>query len=211
MTYALIDESGRLSDPRDPVFVLAMIVSQNLISLSKIIPAARRSVATKGKIKRERSLPEIKFSLVGDGSKRRVLTKLGKAPITCHALVIQKEGRSIPDDPETLAFLTARLVRYVDKQEERPSHLLIDRHFTSPHQRTLFDAHLTTFLRYPVFIEHLDSQQHTVIALADFVAGAIRLASVKAQTTWYTLIEKTMAGEEQISWKELRRQQHEKR
>ncbi len=211
MNYALIDESGRLSDPRDPVFVLAMIVSVDLPVLARIIPAARRSIPPKGKTRNERWLAEIKFSHVGDGTKERVLTRLGKSPITVYALVVIKEGRSIADTPENLAFLTFRLVRYIRKFSERPKHLLIDRHFTSVSQRATFDKQLGMALGYPVFIEHLDSQQHSVICLADFVAGAIREAVAHENTRWYDLLGDRIAGEERISWRQLRQQQKQKR
>lgn len=211
MNYALIDESGRLSDPRDPVFVLAMIVSGELPALAKIIPAARRSIPPKGKTKIERWLAEIKFSQGGDGTKERVLTRLGKSPISIYATVVAKEGRSIADTPDNLVFLTSRLVRYIRKSSGQPTHLLIDRHFTSVSQRAIFDTQLGMALGYPVFIEHLDSQQHSVICLADFVAGAIREAVAHENTRWYDVLGDRIAGEERTSWRKLRLQQKQKR
>lgn len=207
MNYALIDESGRLSDPRDPVFVLAMIVSSELPSLAKIIPAARGKIPSKGKSKKERSFAEIKFSLVGDGTKKRVLLRLSKAPIDVYALIIAKEGRSIDDTPENLAFLTARLIRYVRDSSQCPTHLLIDRHFTSVSQRAAFDSHLETLLKRPIFIEHLDSQQHSIMCLPDFTAGAVRVAAARGDTQWQEILKERMAGEERVSWRKLREQQ----
>ncbi len=206
MNYALIDESGRLSDPRDPVFVLAMIVAFELPSLARIIPSARRGIPSKGKSKKERSLAEIKFSVVGDGTKERVLLRLSKAPVEIYALIITKEGRSIADTPEHMALLAARLVRYVRDPSVRPTHLLIDRHFTSVSQRAAFDTCLEASLKRPVFIEHLDSQQHSIMCLPDFVAGAVRVAVARGDTRWYDILKERIAGEEYVSWRRLRQQ-----
>jgi len=183
-----------------------MIVASDLPLLAKIIPAARRHIPSKGKSKKERYLPEIKFSNVGDGTKERVLSSLASSPVDVYAMVIDKEGRTIADTPENLASLVARLVNYARGRPDPPTHLLIDRHFPSVSQRSAFDIRLEALLKRPVFIEHLDSQQHSIMCLPDFVAGAIRVSVARGDTRWYDILKEQIAGEEHVSWRRLRQQ-----
>ncbi len=74
MRYALIDEGGRLYDPRDRILVISAVVSPTLVGLDKIVNKARERIPVKGKRRRER-LSEIKFSLCGDKTREYVLRR----------------------------------------------------------------------------------------------------------------------------------------
>lgn len=55
-----------------------------------------------------------------------------------------------------------------------------------------------------LFIEHLDSQQNTIVSLADFVAGAFRIKYAKNITQFADKIENRVEGKVITSWRALK-------
>lgn len=204
MTYALIDESGRLYDPNDKMLVFAVIVTENLSELEKIIIKTRRRIPKKGIRKQER-LSEIKFSLTGDNTRLFILKELVKYKVKIYVLVIDKQGRKIQDNPENYALLISMALKTVIKDNPKLAHILIDRHFTYITQREKFNRSIQKKLSQQIFIEHVDSLQNPIITLADFVAGAIRIAYVKQNFHFKDCFKNLIMKEKVTTWREIKK------
>lgn len=204
MNYALIDESGRIYDPNDKILVFAVIVTNNLSGLEKIIIKARQRIPEKGRRRRER-LSEIKFSLTGDNTRLFILKGLTKYQVKIYSLIIDKQGRKIQDNPENYAILIEELLRTVIRDNPKLTHILIDRHFTYITQRERFNLYIQKKFSSRLFIEHVDSLQNPVITLADFVAGAIRVAYVKQIHEFKECIKDLITEDKLVTWKEIKK------
>lgn len=203
MRYALIDESGRLYDPNDRVLVLAVLVTSTLLGVDKIIPKIRNKIPYKGKRRKER-LAEIKFSLAGDRTRQLVLEAIAQQKVKIYLLVVDKRGRKIEDNPENYALLLASVLRKPLNENPQLEHILIDRHFTYVSQREKFNNLLQKRLGRTIFIEHLDSQQNSVISLADFIAGAVRHACVRGDERFKKIIDNLVVDKRMVTWQQLK-------
>lgn len=204
MHYALIDESGRIYDPNDKILVFAVVIAENLSGLEKIIIKARQRIPKKGKRKSER-LSEIKFSLTGDNTRIFILKELAKYQVKIYALIINKQGRKIQDNPENYAFLIGEALKTVIRDNPKLTHILIDRHFTFITQREKFNVHMQKRYGNKLFIEHVDSLQNPVVTLADFVAGAIRFTYVKQNFQFKECIKDLIIEEKLTTWKKIKK------
>lgn len=203
MQYALIDESGRLADRRDKIIVFAALVTKSLVNLDKIIPQVKKKVPKKGKRGKERILAEIKFSKTGEKTRCQTLQIIAQKDFKLFILVIDKEGRKIIDNPANYARLIASLLKPAIKKFPDLTHIIIDRHFTYVLHREKFNDLVQKILKKKIFIEHLDSQQNTIVSLPDFVAGAIREAVIKKNFKYKEIIQKLIVGERKITWKKI--------
>ena len=167
---AYVDEAGRLADARDRYVVLAAVVTSSVRELKRIIRKASRK-QKKVRFKR-RDGREVKWSNSWDGLKRRVLSEVGRRGVQIFWLLVDKEGKAIPDTPENYALMVSELLQeclsyYPDLE------VTLDVHFGSPTQRERLNDVLMerlTLVKKPV---QLDSQMDAVIQVADFVAGAV--------------------------------------
>ncbi|TAL62807.1 MAG: hypothetical protein EPN88_12890 [Bacteroidetes bacterium] len=204
MNYALIDESGRIYDPNDKILVFAVVIADNLSGLEKIIIRARQRVPKKGKRRMER-LSEIKFSLTGDNTRFFILKELAKYQVKIYSLIIDKQGRKIQDNPENYAFLIEEILKTPIRDNPNLTHILIDRHFTFITQREKFNLYMQKRYGNKLFIEHVDSLQNPVITIADFVAGAVRVAYTKKILRFKECIEKFVMEEKIHTWREIKK------
>jgi len=203
MRYALIDESGRLADRRDKIVVFAALVTKSLINLDKIIPQVRKRIPLKGKRRKEKTLAEIKFSTTGEKTRLLTLETIAKKDFKIFVLTIDKEGRKITDNPANYACLIVTLLRPAIRKFPDLTHIIIDRHFTYVSHREKFNELVQKTLRRRLFIEHLDSQQNTIVNLPDFVAGGVREAYTKDKLKYKEIIQKLIVKERKASWKKL--------
>lgn len=199
MKFAIIDESGRLYDPNDRFLVFAAVIVDSLVGLDKIIPAIRKTLTKKKK------LAEIKFSTTGEKTRIRVLGEIAKRKFKLFLLVIDKEGRKIEDSPENYSLLISTLLKKVFVKYPTVSHIIIDRHFTWVTQREKFNDLVQKNLKRQLFIEHLDSQQNTIVSLADFVAGAERVFHSKVEQGYSKIIKKVIEQRTLITWRDLKK------
>src|SRR3989344_433498 len=199
MRFAIIDESGRLYDPNDRFLVFAAVVVESLVNLDKIIPAIKKNLP------RKKKLAEIKFSTTGEKTRIRVLNKIYEIQLKLFVLVIDKQGRKIQDSPENYALLISTLIKKVLAKYSTVSHIIIDRHFTWVTQLEKFNDLVQKELKRQLFIEHLDSQQNTVVSLPDFVAGAERIAHNKNEPKYVQIINKQVDKRIITTWRELKR------
>ncbi|MBU0511716.1 MAG: hypothetical protein KKD28_08305 [Chloroflexi bacterium] len=99
--FALIDESGRLFDPNDPVVIIAAVIADTSNRrLDRLLPKIRRRLPTKGKRKRERHKKELKFYTTSSKTRHQVLAAIAKQLATLFVLIVEKDGASIEDTPE---------------------------------------------------------------------------------------------------------------
>lgn len=201
MRFAIIDESGRLFDPNDRFLVFAAVVLNSLVGLDKIIPSVKKKLPKKTK------LSEIKFSTTGDKTRIRVLSELNKRRVSLFILVVDKEGRKIQDSPENYSLLIFNLLKKVFKKYPSTSHIIIDRHFTWVTQREQFNDLLQKYIGRPLFIEHMDSQQNTIVSLPDFVAGTFRVKYARNDRQFTTQIKDIVEGKIVTTWKHLKQKQ----
>lgn len=206
MRYILVDESGRLYDPSDRLLVFTGVVASNLIGLDRIIPQVRKTIPRKGKRKKEKTLAEIKFYSAGDKTRLKALELISKCPLKVFVLVIDKEGRKITDNPQNYSLLVSSLLTPAFKKHPDIKHVIIDRHFTYVTQRERFNQLLLRHLGKEVFVEHLDSQQNTIVSLPDFIAGAIRIAYTKGDVRFKEIIDSLIVWEKKITWRKLKKQ-----
>ncbi len=200
--YLLIDESGRIYDPIDNYLVFVGVYSSTLVGLEKIVSDARNRIPQTGKRRKEKYF-EIKFSNTGDKTRAYVLEKISYKDVSYYVLIIEKEGRKIPDTPATYCVLLSNLIRLV--QEKSLEHIIIDKHFTNKNQIEEFNEALLKATKRDLFIEHIDSNDNPVVAFPDFIAGAIRLFITKKEQRFYNLIKQKIAKVEQTTWKQIKK------
>lgn len=73
--------------------------------------------------------------------------------------------------------------------------------------REEFNNLLQGKLKREVFIEHLDSQQNTIVSLPDFVAGAFRLEFTKGQNEFSTIVKDLVKDLTLTTWKQLKQKE----
>lgn len=197
MRFLIIDESGRLADRNDRYLVFAAVVADTLVGLDKVVTSVSK------KMKNRLRPHEIKFSTTGDKTRVNVLERIKSKRIQIYVLTIDKEGRKIVDNVENYSLMISFLVREVLKKFPGATHCFIDRHFTYITQREKFNDLLQKQAGKKLFIEHLDSQQNTIISLPDFVAGAFRLGHSKNEGTFARIIERHVIKEFIYTWREF--------
>lgn len=203
MDYVIIDESGRFSDPNTKYIIFAAITTESLVGLDKIIPKVRKKIPKKGKRKKELKLAEIKFSRTGDKTKEAAMKEISKLNIEVYILAVDTQKRLVKDNPENYSILVSKLLSRIIKKNPTLKHTIIDRHFTWVNQREHFNDLLQKRVNRELFIEHLDSQENTIVSLADFVAGAEREYYAKGEDRWRNLIKHKIVFEKKVFWKDL--------
>ena len=69
--------------------------------------------------------------------------------------------------------------------------------------RENFNNLLQKRLKKELFIEHLDSQQNTIISLPDFVSGAFRVAFTRGDHGFVEVVEKLVKKKVVTTWRNL--------
>ena len=196
---AYIDEAGSLPDPNDRYVIFAAIVTTDPRTLRKVVKKVGRK-QKKVQLKRLKT-QEAKWWKSPDGTRQRVLTALALREVRIYWLAVDKEGKAVQDTPENYGLMLSELVReclayYPDLA------LMTDVHFSNPAQRETFNQIVlsrTKLTRQPT---HLESQQDSIIQLADFVAGAVR-QQFTGTKKWAELIEGKVVVGKVVKWREL--------
>ena len=197
-----IDESGTLADPADRFVVVAAVASKNASSLVKLIPKARKRLPPKRKLKRERLISEFKFRSVGDKTKGRILKEISKADLALFVAVIDKERRSVSDNPKNYAILVWTVLGQCVKNLEIGS-VVIDRHFNQNGKQKQFNEEIYSLAKRTLTIIHADSLVDSRVDLADFVAGAILRAVRNKDSRFKEIIRAKIAFEKLYSWRKI--------
>lgn len=201
--YILIDESGTLPDPKDKFVVIAGVGLEKIKEARNLISQILKSLR-----QRKIRIKEVKFYYAGERSKQQILSGIVLAGFGVFAIVVDKKRRRIADIPENFALLVGELINEINLwQPKRNLTIIIDRHFHRRKDEIDFNKSLqrniTKDLTYT--IQHKDSQQNSIINLADFVAGAILAKYNKNTFQFYKIIKENILLEKIVNWPELKR------
>jgi hypothetical protein len=200
---ALVDESGRLADPRDPLVVVAIVVAESTERrLDRLLAKIRRRLPSKGKRKHERRKTELKFNTTSPKTRRQVLHALTQQDVTLLVLVVNKRGVKIADSPKNYGELLCGILPDCLARFPQIDQILIDRHFSKQIDQDVTTRWILETLGQEIAIEHLDSRQDARIDLADFVAGAIAHTRLHQDATYEDLIRAKIAVYKVVDWKE---------
>jgi hypothetical protein len=194
-SYAYLDESGALPDGPG-YFVVAILLTHYPRSLQKIIRTAREKM--KSSQPGHRQTQELKFHNASDPTKRRILAGLCNREVEIYLLALEL-GSGVPDTPENYAEAVWRILE--DCLERYPDlDLTVDLHFTAPAKRQTFDRRIVARAGRSIAITHKDSQQDTILQLADFVAGATYQKYARGNAVYWESLASCIATEKVIKW-----------
>ncbi len=196
---AYVDESGSLPDPGDRYLVFVAIVTTDPRALRKIVKKAGRK-QKKVRLKRLKT-QEVKWRDAPDGTKRRVLTILAQYEIEIFWLVVDKQNQAISDTPKNYGRMLSELVRECLVYHPELA-LMTDVHFSSVAQQDELNRIVMEQTGLETLPTHLESQQDSIIQLADFVAGAIRRQAM-GRENFVNLIEGRVVVGKLVKWQEL--------
>jgi len=203
MLTIFIDESGTLPDPKDKFIVICGVGVRQTKEAKNIISRILSSLR-----QRKIRIKEIKFYHAGQNTKRQFLSGIVSANFDIFALVVNKKGRKIADNPANFALLVADLVNEINLwYKPEKVDLIIDRHFHRKNDQSKFDKFLSRGIngssKYQ--IKHVDSQQNHSVNTADMAAGAILWKYTEKDSQFYHLIKDNIVVEKIISWPEIKR------
>lgn len=198
-----IDESGTLPDKRDTVIILAAVGADAPKTLADVSRRVRKEIQSRKKLE---IVPEIKFYRAGDKTRLSYLQELAGSDIDIFALIIDKQGQSIPDNPENYAVLCYLLLKecflfYQESLEE----IVFDKHFHKKADRDLFNAILSKLLKRRIIFTHVDSKENTAVNAADMVAGSLLYKYSGKNSAFYDSIKDRIIVETIIHWKEAKK------
>lgn len=201
--FALVDESGNLPDPTDPVVVIAVVIPEaSEKSLARLLAKIRRRLPLKGKRKRERQIGELKFRSTSPKTRRQVLAALARQDVALFVVTVNKDGVGIKDTPENYAMLANLILPECVKDFPNLDHILFDRHFSRRVEQEAMARLIRSALKREVEISHVDSLQDARVDLADFVAGAVAFARSRGDTTYEDLIHGKRIVNKVVRWVE---------
>lgn len=106
---AYVDEAGRLADPRDRYVALVAVVTSNVRGLRRVVKKASRK-GKKVRLRR-RGGRKVKWWNAFESTRKRVLDLLARQDAHIFWLVVDKEGKGIPDTPENHGLVFCELVQ----------------------------------------------------------------------------------------------------
>jgi len=165
MITAYIDESGNLAD-NNPFFITAVVCLTDQRIPSRIVKRLRRVLdKRKGKIGKE-----IKFNNSSIRVKNYFLKRFLAEEIYCVVLTIDKEKKTIIDNPENYAKILVRILNIGIKIYNWEK-IVIDRKFDKliDQQKLIKEISLSGINNQN--FEFVDSEINDGVKIADFIAG----------------------------------------
>lgn len=207
--YIYQDESGSLADPAGTVVIIALVAVLDPWSLRFITKKVYKNfLAKKGKKYKNRGRKEFKYITALPPERKKVLTILKDKEVKIFALVIKKGKKKIDDSPLnygiSLLEILSVLFAYYQKQNLQ-FELILDKHYTKKEQLKELESIIKIVLPIGVKPEHQDSRSSPFIALADFVAGALRDEFVKNNSDLSSIIAEKIVVKEKVLWTDLKR------
>jgi len=197
----LVDESGTLPDPNDKCIIIAGIGIKGEKDAENIITRAMKTLR-----RRKRRIRELKFYYAGERTRRQVLSSIVGSGFEIFVLVVDKKGRRVADTPENYSLLVAELAKEISLWKKAELRIIIDRHFHRVVDEQSFNACLEKNLGGVSYtIDHVNSKEHGVVNLADFVAGASLAKYNKNVEQFYDIFRENIIFEKIINWPELKR------
>lgn len=197
--FIYVDESGTLPDPKDPVVVVAAVATYSPYEL--VLPKKSAS-----KILRKENVREIKFYKAGVNTKTKFLTILAKLDVKIFVLILEKNGKKIPDSPENFAIACALVLRdCLDYYQNSVKSIIFDRHFHNQLDREKFDSVLKKLIGENLSISHADSLKEPAVNTADMIAGSLLWKRTGKDDQFYKIIKNKIVEEKVVNWKEAKK------
>lgn len=203
MLTIFIDKSGTLPDPKDKFIVICGVGVNQIKEAENVINRILYSLRQiRIKIK------ELKFYYAGQRTKRRFLSGIVSSGFEIFALVVGKKGRKIVDTPENFAILVSDLVNEINLwYKVKEINIVIDKHFHRKIDQDkfnqIFKNKISKGIEYQ--IKHADSQQNSLVNIADMSAGAILWKYTGKDSQFYNLIKENIVVEKIVNWPEIKR------
>jgi len=203
MLTIFIDESGTLPDPKDKFIVICGVGVNRIKKADNIISRILFSLR-----QRKIRIKELKFYYAGQRTKRQFLSGIVSSEFEIFALIVDKKRRKIPDTPENFAILAADLVNEINLwYKVKKLGVIIDKHFHRKIDQDKFNQFLkekiNKNLEYQ--IKHADSQQNSLVNIADMSAGAVLWKYSGKDLQFYNLIKDNIVVEKIVNWPEIKR------
>jgi len=177
MLYVYVDESGDLgfTERSSRYYVIATAEVSNPLIAERIIKKVRKKLK-----KKERNIPEFKFSSSSEKIRNLILKEAVEAEMNFSAIVLEKRMvyQRLRDKKDILhnyltGFLIESLSYYEDEGDFR---IIVDKFIMQKEKRDEFNSYMQMRIsnfgkRLEIF--HESSEQHAGIQIADFVAGAV--------------------------------------
>ncbi|MFH1896281.1 MAG: DUF3800 domain-containing protein [bacterium] len=194
-----IDEAGTLPDPKDKVIVLAAVATRDLAKMRQLIKRSRRVGSLRG------STGEFKFYTAGEKTKKSFFSKLNAEKIDIFVLIVEKQGRKIPDSPRHYAILCWLLLTDIYKFYISIDKVIFDKHFHREKDIRDFNKIFNKLLRQTPQFTHVDSKNHQLVNVADMVAGAVLAKECGKSDQHYKMVAGKILSETRVSWPEAKR------
>jgi len=204
--HAYSDDSPTLADSENN---LAVAVVVTLEADSKRLAKIPKRVRQRLMNKKLRQLPELKFSNSDEKTRLRVLRMIANGRAELFVLIINKGGRQVIDSPLNNGIVLGNACAMVLEKKGRVS-LTPDKKFTNPNEtaRYIETAIQVVADRAPdgflVIKEPAESQQESLIQLADFVAGAVSHKYNRSDDHYFKIVEKKIVSEKRLRWTDIK-------
>ena len=203
MTTIFIDESGTLPDLNDKFVVICGVTVKKIKEAQNIFSRISGSLKSSGI-----NLKEIKFYHSGSKTKKKFLSGMVLANFDIFILIVNKKDRKIADSPDNFAILVADLINEIGLWYNfEEINFIIDKHF---HRRVdenkfnnIIKMSISKGFRYQ--LNHVDSQQNSLVNIADMVAGSVLRKYNKKNMEFYNIIKENIIVEKIISWPDIKR------
>lgn len=207
--YIYQDESGSLADVTDKVVIIALVTTLNPWALRFVTKKVyKKSLAKKGKKYKNRGHKEFKYSTAFKQERAEVLNILKQKQVDIFVLSIKKENKKIQDSPLNYGIALAEILKTLLKYYKKQSldfKLILDKHYIQDRQIKQLDEIIEKALNRDLKPIHVDSKGNPFIALADFVAGALREKFFKNDDGLTSIIVEKIVFKQQIKWQDLKR------
>ena len=192
MLYVYVDESGDLgfTERSSRYYVIATAEVSNPLIAERIIKKVRKKLK-----KKERNIPEFKFSSSSEKIRNSILKEAVEAEMNFSAIVLEKRMvyQRLRDKKDILhnyltGFLIESLSYYEDESDFR---IIVDKFIMQKEKRDEFNSYMQMRIsnfgkRLEIF--HESSEQHAGIQIADFVAGAVFQKYERQKESYYSII-----------------------
>lgn len=207
--YVYGDESGSLADIAGKVIIIALVTTLNPSELRFIVKKVhKQSLDRKSKRYKTRRHKEFKYHTAFKPDREKVLQLLRSKEIEIFLLCIKKGGKKIVDSPlnygiALLEILEPLLRHYHDQNCN--VELILDKHFTKTEDIAKLNKLIVQITNNQLKPVHVDSQNNPFVALADFVAGAMREEFEQNNKSLSLIIADNIIFKEKILWRDLKR------
>lgn len=170
--YLLIDESGRLSDPREQVFIVSGVLVKSLRDAERIVKKIRAKIPKKG-FRRHERYAELKFSYSGKITRHTLLREMSELSPKVFVMYYPIKNRFIRDTVENYARFIVELLTFVAETDTYKI-VYIDKRYTNKRQLNQLQKIISSRISSDIAIIYADSLSHQCMSLPDCIAGSVR-------------------------------------